>query len=270
MVKEIIRRLIFKLFLLFRDRQESQIILLNDLIGLEILYNGFYEKSNLEALKKSFSSDVNNSTFLDIGANIGNHSIFFNNYFKNIKSFEPQKKIYEILKLNTQKYSNIETFNYGISTEDIFTSFNIPINNSGMASSKKLFKNYYTEKVSLKRLDFKKLPNVGYIKVDVEGEEFDVLKSLSEIIKASSPIISFELNSNNHDRKKIIDLMNNFGYYDFFVPANYKFQKNRIIRLFKSIFSKNLDKISDIQLLDSTNNFTLVSTFKKDSKYKLK
>ena len=64
--------------------------------------------------------------------------------------------------------------------------------------------------------------------------------------------------------------MNNFGYYDFFVPANYKFQKNRIIRLFKSIFSKNLDKISDIQLLDSTNNFTLVSTFKKDSKYKLK
>ena len=53
------------------------------------------------------------------------------------------------------------------------------------------------------------------------------------------------------------------------MPANYKFQKNRIIRLFKSIFSKNLDKISDIQLLDSTNNFTLVSTFKKDSKYKL-
>ena len=40
MLKEIIRRLIFKLFKLFKDRQNSQMILLNDSIGLEIIYNG--------------------------------------------------------------------------------------------------------------------------------------------------------------------------------------------------------------------------------------
>ena len=67
MLKEIIRRLIFKLFKLFKDRQNSQMILLNDSIGLEIIYNGYYEKSNLETLKKSFSSNIKNSTFLDIG-----------------------------------------------------------------------------------------------------------------------------------------------------------------------------------------------------------
>ena len=95
MIKEIIRRLVYKLFLFYRKDSKSQILFLNDSIGLEIMFNGFYEKSNLEVLKKSFPLNIINSTFLDIGANIGNHAVFFKDSFKYIKCFEPQKKFFK-------------------------------------------------------------------------------------------------------------------------------------------------------------------------------
>ena len=137
-----------------------------------------------------------------------------------------------------------------------------------MGSSKKILKNFYKEKVSLNKLDSNNFRNVGFIKVDVEGSEYEVLKSLDDIIKTSKPLISFELNRNNTDRKKIIDLLKNYGYYDFLVPEDYKFQNNRIIRIFKSVFSNSLVKISDAELLNHNNSFTLVSTYNKNSDFR--
>ncbi len=268
MVKEIIRRFVFKMFLFFRNDTKTQMIIVNDSIGYEILYNGYYEKSNLEIIKKSLPPNIANSTFLDIGANIGNHSLFFKDSFDKIESYEPQKKIFEILKLNTQKYSKIRIHNYGISNKDEVKTFNIPFKNSGMASNKKHLLDYYSEKVTLKKLNFRNYTNVGYIKIDVEGSEYEVLKSLDDIIKTCRPLISFELNMNNIDRKKIIDLLKDYGYFDFLVPEVYKYQNNRIFRLIKSIFSNNLVKISEEELLNHSNSFTLVSTFNNNSEYR--
>ena len=138
-----------------------------------------------------------------------------------------------------------------------------------MASEKKHLSDYYSEKVLLKKLDYRNFIDVGYIKIDVEGSEYKVLNSLDDIIKTSRPIISFELNRNNIDRKKIIDLLKDYGYHDFFVPEAYRYQNNRIIRILKSVFSDNLVNISEKELLNHTNSFTLVSTFNKNSDYRL-
>ena len=49
--------------------------------------------------------DSKNFSALDIGANIGNHSVFLSKFFKKIHSFEPNPKTYDVLSLNS-KYSN--------------------------------------------------------------------------------------------------------------------------------------------------------------------
>ena len=270
MLKEIIRRLIFKLFLLFRDKQNSQMILLNDSIGSEIIYNGYYEKSNLEALKKSFSPNIKNSTFLDIGANIGNHSIFFNNYFKKIVSFEPQKKTFQILSMNTNKHDNIYIKNFGIHTENKKVKFYIPFDNNGMASPKIKPINTYEEDVELRKIDHNDYKNVGFIKIDVEGNELNVLVSLNDLINQTLPVISFELNQNISSRKKILDFLHSKGYSTFYVPREYLYQKNRIRRLHASFFYNKLVKIDEKLLLDNSLSFTLVSTFNRNSIFKLK
>ncbi len=52
---------------------------------------GLYESEGLFALFKFLKpiiGDFQNASALDIGANIGNHSVYFANYFDKIYSFE--------------------------------------------------------------------------------------------------------------------------------------------------------------------------------------
>ena len=113
--KKILKTLYFKYLY---ESDEIQIICYNDYIGKHILFDNFYEKEDLILIKNSFSNEIKNSSFIDIGSNVGNHTIFFKNDFKNIYSFEPQRTTYKILKLNTEPFNHIKTFNYGIDTEE--------------------------------------------------------------------------------------------------------------------------------------------------------
>ena len=54
-------------------------------IGHLINLEGFYEIEYLKNLKKFIiEKEYDNGVFLDIGANIGNHSIYFKNFFEKI------------------------------------------------------------------------------------------------------------------------------------------------------------------------------------------
>ena len=85
--------------------------------------DGRYENDNLILLEKFINEkipDSNQEIALDIGANIGNHSIFFSKYFKKVFAFEPNPKTYDVLLINS-KYSpkkNIVPFNYGLSNNN--------------------------------------------------------------------------------------------------------------------------------------------------------
>ncbi len=269
MFKNLINRIIHKIIKNDLKNRRSMIFY-NDSIGLEIILNGYYEKTNLEILKKTFNTELKNSTFLDVGANIGNHSLFFQDYFKKIVSFEPQKQTFKILSLNTEKYNNIIIKNFGLHTENKKVKFYIPINNNGMASSEIKFSSTYEEEVELIKIDHNNYKNVGFIKIDVEGNELNVLLSLNDLINDTLPVISFELNQNISSRKKILDFLHNKGYSTFYVPHEYLYQKNRIRRLYASFFYNKLVKIDKKLLLDNSLNFTLVSTFNRNSKFKLK
>jgi hypothetical protein len=59
---------------------------------------------------------------------------FFSIILNVFKAFEPQKKIFKILKINTENYSNIEVFNYGLDSRFHNSKFYIPYSNSGMAN----------------------------------------------------------------------------------------------------------------------------------------
>lgn len=270
MIKKIINRILLKKALINNKRSSNKIVCYSDSIGVEIILNGFYEKTNLEILKKAFDIELKNSTFLDIGANIGNHSLFFQSYFKKIVSFEPQKQTFKVLSINTEKYDNIHAKNFGLDLENKKVKFYIPFDNNGMASPKIKSINTYEEDVELRKIYNNDYKNVGFIKIDVEGNELNVLISLNEIINQTLPVISFELNQNVSSRKKILDFLNSKGYSTFYVPYEYLYQKDRIRRLYGSLFCNKLVKIDEKLLLDNSLSFTLVSTFNTKSIFKLK
>ena len=59
----------------------------HDVICREILLNGYYERELLIAMASIVKNRT--GTVLDVGANMGNHTIFFSRFFKRVISFEP-------------------------------------------------------------------------------------------------------------------------------------------------------------------------------------
>lgn len=89
----IIKKIIKYLFIKFNKRNRlNNMLVFNDWIGFNIVVNGFYEINVLETLKNNLNKKLKETTFLDIGSNIGNHSVFMSDFFESIKSFNLKSK----------------------------------------------------------------------------------------------------------------------------------------------------------------------------------
>lgn len=234
----------------------------NDHIGEEIQMYGFYESFYLINTIPYFNDLVLSNTMLDIGANIGNHSVFFSNYFNKIYSFEPQKETFKLLKINTDRISNIETFNYGISTSSLTEKIYVNSKNRGMISKIREDDFYFKESIQFRPYNKKTKDKISYIKIDVEGNEIDVLNSLKNILIKDKPIISFEFND-PFVKKNIVGTLNNYGYDDFYV-FNRDFENSFLSKLIPNK-SNRLKKT----FIDESKNFGIVFTFSNNSYFKL-
>lgn len=173
----------------------------NSGVDEDITKNGFWEKELSVQFKKYINDD---SIFLDIGANIGYHSLFVAAIIKGpgkVYSFEPLphlcKQLQDSVRLNG--FSNIEICNFGLAEKEGEHTINIRDENTGGSSLLDLhnlekFKVKDTEKITLKRLDsfLRSDTKVDVVKIDVEGYEFEVLKGGINVLTKDHPVIFME------------------------------------------------------------------------------
>ena len=69
-------------------------------------------------------------TALDIGANIGNHTIFFAEIFAKVIAFEPNPKTHSVLIINTNNLNNVVCLMVGASSRK--TTLNFSVNELNM------------------------------------------------------------------------------------------------------------------------------------------
>ena len=262
------KHIVRKLFLKMRTEISNQLpmVIVNDRIGTSIVFNGFYEIDIVNAIMSSLDFDPHKNTCLDIGANIGNHSVQFSNYFKKVIAFEPQLRIFKILKLNAEPYDSISVNNYGLSSKNEEVLIHIPYGNSGGAShvitQPENKNNYYSEQIHLRVYDDEFDENISFAKIDVEGNELEVIKGMKNNIQKYKPVISFEYSYTEKDG--VLDILKELGYERFFVPKSPFLNK-----LFRS---GNLYPIKSLYEVDLPvkKNYSLVTTFHKDSAFKIK
>jgi FkbM family methyltransferase len=157
---------------------------------------------------------------LDIGANIGTHTVYLSDNFKTVHAFEPQKKVFDILNENIKlnNITNVITYNYGLAEKEKKVKMrkfsNDKDENIGAIN---IEDNGRGEEIFLKRLDSLNLTNIKFIKMDVEGFEYFVLLGGKNTILQSKPIIIIELNSTGTKYRE--DVRN------FFKSVNYKLNK---------------------------------------------
>lgn len=194
-----------------------------DYVSNAINIDGVYEVDELEVffdwLKHLNVDTIFNGSALDVGANIGNHSLYFSDYFSNVFSFEPQPLTFELLQINSTLTNNIKCFNFGLSSSEKKESFVVDQNNIGGS-------HIVSEGASIGvNLNLKTLDSmidvicfpVRLIKIDVEGHEYEVLLGAKEVILKHQPIIIFEQHESDFigNSTKSLDLVRSFNYSKF-------------------------------------------------------
>jgi len=203
---------------------------LNEGIDLSIFIFGKFEYEIIKTVEKLHLDDNSNSSILDIGANIGIHSLQLANNFKNIKIYaiEPTdfafNKLIVNLKNNKYNLKNIfprQVFLTNISKykpKKIYSSWDL-------ITAEHTHKEHLGVKKSLNNaisfsLDnfIKKnnIANVKLIKLDVDGYELQVLTSGKNLLK-KKPFIIMELAPYlypefGYNQIDLIKLIKSFGY----------------------------------------------------------
>jgi hypothetical protein len=147
---------------------------------------------------------------------------------------------------------NIHCFNYGLGdvNSEMMLYPNIDINNGASSLIKS---NSITEgiKVNVRRLDNfiveNKIPNPSFVKIDVEGFEFEVLKGMQSLLNSDNPPIliveySIERNvaKNNVD---LIDFVLAQGDYELYMFEKGKDRYGALIKVLDYSFLRKHDNI---------------------------
>jgi len=135
----------------------------------------------------------------DIGANTGYFTLLSSVLVGNggkVYAFEPAKKVFKLLKkhIKINRYKNVDIFNKAISDKNGVGFFDT---GDGIWTGKISTKGEYeVEIVKLDDFVLKNnisLPNI--IKIDVEGEELNVLKGAKNLLTECSPLIFLSAHS---------------------------------------------------------------------------
>jgi tRNA/tmRNA/rRNA uracil-C5-methylase (TrmA/RlmC/RlmD family) len=89
--------------------------------------NTQYQQKSID-LAYDYVKNFNNA--IDIGANIGLHTVRFAQKFKSVFSFEPVTSVHECLKKNISKFNNVENYKVGLGENNTHKIISIPKNNT--------------------------------------------------------------------------------------------------------------------------------------------
>jgi FkbM family methyltransferase len=179
----------------------------DEYLGRSVFSYGEYNKEECEHIV-ALAQERPGSLILDIGANIGNVSqaLVFAGF--EVRAFEPQPEIYNVLKMNVKPEWCINA-GLGDYESEMFMP-EVDYSKRGNFGGISIGGNRGII-VDVKTLDSYNFENVGVMKIDVEGFEEKVLRGAIETIKRCKPIIYLEA-----DRKEkllsLAALLDELGY----------------------------------------------------------
>ena len=168
-----------------------------DLIGRKVVVDGYFEHAELQCVEEYVLPKLRRRDIcLDIGANIGNHSVFFAPFFEEVIAFEPNPRTAKVLEANAMLRANITPVNMGLSDRTAVLDASYSTQNVGAASISTRADDDNAVAFGVDRLD-NLLPadqhgRVSMIKIDVESHEPEALRGARGILDASSPVVLME------------------------------------------------------------------------------
>lgn len=192
-----------------------------DLVGHQINLRGRYEREELDAVMQLLQTlDTRpRGLCMDIGANIGNHALFFARHYPGVWAFEPHPRTYQLLALNAQLAPQIRALPLGLSDAPGQAWIDLPPGNAGMATVSEAPAQGRLA-CTLSTLD-DQLPadagTVSLIKIDVEGHEARVLRGAARTLARDQPVVLLEQAASEFrdGSTPALDVLRALGYAQF-------------------------------------------------------
>jgi FkbM family methyltransferase len=165
----------------------------------------YFERDILDYLKENYPAQ---KTIIDVGANIGNHTVYFaqNFTYDSIVSFEPIPANFVLLEQNITGLNNV--FLRREAVGDTSADIMMRENRGNMGACEVDPEGDVS--VHQVRLGDIFVPEVSLVKIDVEWYELQVLEGAKELLKEDKPLILIEDSS--------------VAYEDYLKDLNYKIQ----------------------------------------------
>ncbi|MDQ2090472.1 FkbM family methyltransferase [Marimonas arenosa] len=170
-----------------------------DLITTFIHLEGQYERDQLVLLARDvFPGLSDGSACLDVGANIGNHSVFFAQHFSKVISFEPHPRNFALLQVNAGLSDRIVPLNLGASSK-AGTIEIVEDRTNLAASSIERSEGRDGNRVPFDLVRIDNVPEVqaceavSFIKLDIEGHEAEAIEGARETIVRHHPVVMLEV-----------------------------------------------------------------------------
>lgn len=229
-------RRVFNWVLNGRDRQvlPPHVVPLGDEVSSEIVVAGVHEGQLLLPLFNVFLKErvegFSSLIALDVGANIGNHSLFFSRYFKAVIAVEPNPRTLHILRANAAlSGADIRVLPMGFADSDASLEF-FSNTQGNLGASGFAFAGGPTTQASGERIEcpvrrgdpvlveMGLTDRVGLVKFDVEGAELAAMKGLANTLREHQPWVLFEClhADGTGGGKESFAFLRTLGYTQFF------------------------------------------------------
>lgn len=191
---------------------------LSQFIDFWIFADGTYEGEYIEYIENNYRGGV----FMDVGANIGIYSLVLSGSMQKVYAFEPARESYKRLQraVEVNKIININVYEKAVGEVDgkkvkLFQnadhgSRSVAYNVSG--------KYDYVRTICLDKFVIgENIERVDFIKIDIEGAEYDALLGSIDLVRKYKPDFLIEMNSALYkacgkNMEELYVLMASFGY----------------------------------------------------------
>ncbi len=176
-----------------------------------------FEPAMVELFKALITPDM---VVMDVGGNIGLTSLLFSTIASEVHVFEPSPSTHAILEFNlkTASASNVTSYNVGLASEPgsaLITRSRSNRSGAFVSDVVTRISDHLSESISLDTLDEickTGCINPGFIKIDVEGFEEEVLRGGNKVLARNRPVAVMEL---NHGCLNILHRKSVPDYIDF-------------------------------------------------------
>lgn len=200
---------------------------------------GLAEPRVMRVLKR-----IHGEIFVDVGANSGIYTIPLASHFRRVYAFEPHPDIWNILKQNTGKLSNVTIIESAVADKDGATEFYLdalfPAPNPPTGSANTILKDWHYKPASHPNMEvfykgedsfqvktcsldsfFQSVKIIDLVKIDVEGAEFLVLDGARELLEEKR-LFRVMVELHNRDRKgDLVRFFGKLGYRGRWVDADH-------------------------------------------------